>query len=238
MVHGFPMRVIFWIFPTLALVLALTGCGTSGTGGGGSSTQRAGTGPFDSRGNYVEEWADNPSKWRKPGSYTQPTTQTKSLSQITKVDQPPMHSVPLVTQKPQAAVATIAATQAVSELPKVEDPRPTVVKKAVKPERESERPKAEKEPTKPKPERESERPKTKVITKTKSSSHQEAKSKPKTKAKVIAKPKPKSTRYTVRRGDSLSAIANRTGASVSSIKRANGISGNVIRPGQSLSIPK
>lgn len=63
--------------------------------------------------------------------------------------------------------------------------------------------------------------------------------KSKTKPKSVAvKAKPKSTRYTVKAGDSLSAIASRTGSSVSAIQRANGISGTLIRPGQSLSIPK
>ena len=63
--------------------------------------------------------------------------------------------------------------------------------------------------------------------------------KPKPKPVVVkAKPKPKSTRYVVKSGDSLSAIASRTGSSVSAIKSANGISGTLIRPGQSLVIPK
>lgn len=64
-----------------------------------------------------------------------------------------------------------------------------------------------------------------------------AKPKPKPKP-VPVKVKPKSTRYVVKAGDSLSAIASRTGSSVSAIQRANGISGTLIRPGQSLTIPK
>lgn len=58
------------------------------------------------------------------------------------------------------------------------------------------------------------------------------------KAKPKPKPKPKTTRYLVKKGDTLSAIASRNGSSVSAIQRANGISGSLIRPGQSLVIPK
>lgn len=44
--------------------------------------------------------------------------------------------------------------------------------------------------------------------------------------------------YTVRRGDTLGAIAKRyKGVSISAIKRANGIKGHIIRPGQKLIIP-
>lgn len=38
------------------LCLSVIGCG-------GSGSHPTGTGPFDARGNYVESWADNPSKW-------------------------------------------------------------------------------------------------------------------------------------------------------------------------------
>ncbi|WP_245391843.1 transglycosylase SLT domain-containing protein [Salinicola aestuarinus] len=44
-------------------------------------------------------------------------------------------------------------------------------------------------------------------------------------------------RYVVKRGDTLSAIAAHFGASVAEIRRSNGISGNIIRPGQTLVVP-
>jgi murein DD-endopeptidase MepM/ murein hydrolase activator NlpD len=44
-------------------------------------------------------------------------------------------------------------------------------------------------------------------------------------------------RYTVRKGDSLSLIAKRLGVTVSQIKGANGLSGDVIHAGQELAIP-
>lgn len=43
--------------------------------------------------------------------------------------------------------------------------------------------------------------------------------------------------YTVRRGDTLSHIAARFGVSVRALKRANGLSGDLIRTGQTLRIP-
>ncbi|ERS89980.1 transglycosylase SLT domain-containing protein [Halomonas sp. PBN3] len=44
-------------------------------------------------------------------------------------------------------------------------------------------------------------------------------------------------RYVVRRGDTLAAIAARQGVSVDEIRQANGLSGSLIRPGQSLALP-
>ncbi|HMA53437.1 MAG TPA: LysM peptidoglycan-binding domain-containing protein [Acidobacteriota bacterium] len=44
-------------------------------------------------------------------------------------------------------------------------------------------------------------------------------------------------RHTVRSGDTLGAIANRYRTSVNAIKRLNGLSGNLIRPGQVLRVP-
>lgn len=44
-------------------------------------------------------------------------------------------------------------------------------------------------------------------------------------------------RYTVQSGDTLSAISRRTGASVAAIKRTNGLSSDMVRVGQRLTIP-
>lgn len=105
-----------------------------------------GIGPFDSRGNYREDWADDPSKWRRPKN-------------------PP----PVASNTGSSSSSSSSSTS-----------RPA-----------------------PKP-----------------------------------KPKPQVTRHTVKRGDTLSHIARRYGSSVSAIRRANGISGSLIFPGQKLIVPR
>ena len=66
-----------------------------------------------------------------------------------------------------------------------------------------------------------------------------SKSKPKPKP-TAAKPKPKSSTvsYTVKKGDTLYGLANRYGTSVSAIKKANGLSSDMLRDGRSLKIPR
>ena len=63
-----------------------------------------------------------------------------------------------------------------------------------------------------------------------------SKSGAKTTAKSTGK-KSAGSRYTVAKGDTLSAIARKKGTSVAKIKAANGLSGDLIRLGQSLKIP-
>ncbi len=58
------MRPRWLSVPAAFLSVALTACVNSG-GFRSTSNNPTGTGPFDSRGNYVEAWADNPSKWRQ-----------------------------------------------------------------------------------------------------------------------------------------------------------------------------
>jgi nucleoid-associated protein YgaU len=146
---------------TLALLLfapLFTQCGP-----GSAPRSNAVTGPFDSRGNYVEAWADQPDKWYRPPA---PGDKPK---RIAKKDTPPPK------QPPEIAV--------VQPRPEVAKPKPVVVK--------------------PKP-----------------------------------KPKPKVVKYTVRKGDNLTKIARKYGTSVSALRRANGISGDLIRIGQVLTIPR
>lgn len=68
-----------------------------------------------------------------------------------------------------------------------------------------------------------------------SSSSSKKKSTP-SKSKSTGK-KSTGSKYTVAKGDTLSAIARKKGTSVAKIKAANGLSSDLIRPGQSLKIP-
>lgn len=190
------MKPVLWIPASCALVLTLSSCGNS-SGGGGS--QQAGTGPFDRQGRYIEEWADNPSKWRKPGNAPSPhELKSDDVPEIAKNEQPPQDANPIAPSKPAPVISQTTVA-----------PKPTA------------------------------KPTTTASTSSTSTPKPVAATpKPKPKPVVKAKPKPKSVTYVVKSGDSLSAIAGRTGSSVSSIKSANGISGTLIRPGQVLKIPK
>jgi LysM repeat protein len=168
-----------------AIALALSSCGLPGKSGG--SSQLANTGPFDRNGNYVEEWADNPAKWRRSGGSPSPhEIGSDQLPEIALNDQPPQNSVPLATGSAASTKRSVPQTSA--------KPAPVVVqaKATAKP--------------KPKP--------------------------------APVKAKPSSTRYVIKKGDSLSSIASRNGTSVSAIQRANGIKGTLIHPGKVLSIPR
>lgn len=108
------MKPALWILPSCALALALSSCGNSS-----SNNPDAVTGPFDSNGNYREEWADNPSKWRKSGGSPSPhELRTDELPEIAgNTDQPPSNAVPLVSSSPGTTTRVISQTR-VSEKPK------------------------------------------------------------------------------------------------------------------------
>jgi hypothetical protein len=178
------MKPLIWLPFSCAMILALAGCANKNSA---AANDPLGTGPFDSSGNYREDWADDPSKWRKPGS-RQTAAPTDDLPVIAANEKPPANSTPL----PPAGMS---------------EPKPSAAKPQPKP----------------------------------SATTAAAKSKPETvtaKPKPKSKPKPKTTRHVVKKGDTLSGIAGRYNSSVSAIRSANGISGSLIRPGQSLVIPK
>lgn len=150
------------------LSIGLTGCG--GLGG----THPTGTGPFDTHGNYVEAWADDPSKWNG-------------------------RSVPLPESKPAPQIAQAPKPQAVA----AHKPAPAPVMTS--------------RPTPP--------PRVQTV------------SNPAPKPKPVPKPQPKFASHQVRKGDTLYGLAKKYGTTVNTIQRANGISGSVIRLGQTLRIP-
>lgn len=195
------MKPVLWFTFSLALFFLVPSCSNNDPS---LASDPLGTGPFDAQGNYREEWANDPTKWRKPSNRHQAPPPDTSLPVIARNEQPPADANPLMPQGSSRTVTT--------------KPAPTVVKVQDQP-RETVR------TTTPKP--------TPVVVK--------PKPKPKpvlVKAKPKPKPQPKTQRYLVKKGDTLSAIASRNGSSVSAIQRANGISGSLIRPGQSLVIPK
>src|SRR5687768_11137961 len=146
-------------------VLFLASCGTNGVAGGPNpGSHPSGTGPFDSRGNYVEDWADTPSKWKKNSA--PPSKPGEGL--MAGNDDPPTNSAPLPPPAKTPQPGNISSSPVV-----VSRPTPT---------------------------------------NTVSSSKPAVAAKPKPKATVSSKPKakkPASVRYTVKRGDTLSAIASR-----------------------------
>lgn len=217
-----PMKLAFWILPSCAVALFMSSCANNG-----KKTSDLGTpGPFDSRGNYVEEWADSPSKWRRPGRSPSPhEVKSDELPEIVMNDQPPANSIPLAPAGSSKPRPVISNTTIVSKpKPTESKSEPVVVK--TKPRTTEERSTASRTSS------------SKPTASTKSTSNKSSSTKSSSKTVAKAKPKPKSSRYTVKQGDSLSAIASRNGTSVSALKSANGISGTTIRPGQSLTIPK
>lgn len=174
-----------------------TNCGTET-----AATTAVVTGPFDKRGDYVEDWADSPDKWANP-----PASSTKKT--------PP----PLVTLTPppsrSAPVEPVPLVQLPPSRPIISQPAPVVVVKPLPASDASPAP-ARKLTPKPTP-------------------------KPTPKLKPTPTPKPKPApeiRHTVKKGEFLSRIASKYSVTLSALRRANGIKGDLIRPGQVLKIPK
>jgi LysM repeat protein len=63
-----------------------------------------GTGPFDSRGNYIESWADKPSRWRGRSVPTppknMPTKPTEPAPQVASTTPPPPPSIASTSRPP------------------------------------------------------------------------------------------------------------------------------------------
>lgn len=218
MPHARRMQKFFWLPFSSAVVLFLTGCANNG---GLSGNDPVGTGPFDSAGNYREEWANDPSKWRKPGTRSQAAASTDDVAVIAKNDQPPPNANPLAA--PSAAtqkkpVAPSAATQKKPVAKSASLPR-EVARRTGKPKSDDARTTAHESP------RGSEHKPSAKNGKSKEVEH-------------VAKAKSKSGRYVVKQGDNLSGIASRNRSSVAAIQKANGMSGTFLRAGQTLTIPK
>jgi len=147
------MKSAAWITLNTAIACVLIGC-TPPPPKIVNNDYSPGIGPFDSRGNYREDWADDPSKWRRPSAPPPPIASNTGSS----------------SSRPTNSSSSSSSSSTASAPP--------------------------------------------------------------------PKPKPQVTRHTVQRGDTLSHIARRYGSSVAAIRRANGITGSLIRPGQKLIVPK
>lgn len=80
-----------------------------------------GTGPFDAQGRYREDWADDPTKWRRPGSRQKPVD---DLPEIAANERPPANATPLPPSRPTSSPTT--ASRPVQTTVK---PKPVVVSK-------------------------------------------------------------------------------------------------------------
>lgn len=181
-----------------------------------------GYGPFDSRGNYVEELADSPpSRWGRAAKSPPPVPQNEQAL-LTGNDNPPANLTPLSSgdssRKPSSAAADIAVA---GPPPVVKRSTENVKSTTIKPKSADTQARTG---SKPKPEA--------TVAKTTS--------KPKTKSKPVAS-KPQilpSTRVVVKKGDTLYELALRYKTSVSAIQKANGIKGSNLSIGKSLTIPR
>ncbi len=258
--YNWGMKPVFHALSLLAIACALNACRTTPPAG----VQAPNVGPFDKNGNYVDAWADDPSKWRP---YT-PKGTDGDLPKIAKGEQPLDSSVPLAagspaTGRPSAVTSGRPAADSGRLVAKTNgsktkgDSGHAVAKTSSskttgsKSKGDSEHAVAKTTGTKGKGDSEHAVAKT-TGTKSAGSKTSSAKTKPKadpdsepaakssSKTKSGAtKPKAKSstTHHTVKPGDSLNSIASKYGTTVSALKAANGISGTTIRDGRSLVIP-
>jgi LysM repeat protein len=123
----------------ISLISALI---VSCSSGGDSSLAGSGHGPFDSRGNYVEAWADSPDKWKGRSISTPPSVVEPEPIMLAANDTPPPSMTPIATVpsrpvqvaslKPSASSTSIkprTTTTSVSTKPKTA----TVAKTTAKP---------------------------------------------------------------------------------------------------------
>ncbi len=110
------------LFGSIFAVGIMSSCNS--TGGGVADT---GYGPFDSRGNYVEAWADNPSKWNRRSSFKDSSpVEDLSSELLASNDSPPSNVTPIST-------STSSRQVEVASLKKSVTPPKTTVKSSTTP---------------------------------------------------------------------------------------------------------
>lgn len=117
------------LLPAASLSLFLASC-TNGTGPLANNNP-AGTGPFDSRGNYIEAWADNPSAWRKGNNQVVEAEPDRPAATDIPVTAPPVIAAN-ESPKPITTTTTVVYKKPTpSPVVKV-TPKPTVAKTTTK----------------------------------------------------------------------------------------------------------
>lgn len=243
------LRLFALLFLPL-FTLLLPSCVSNSTGSN-PGRHPSGIGPFDRNGNYVEAWADTPSKWGKKSTFSMASNNTPDTGTpaVASNEEPPADAVPLPPSGSSSAQLVKATTTTrksgeveVASLtkpkPKVsrdddEDDRPksTVKKSTTTKSKEAVAKSSKAKPTA----KELAAAKTKAKTKATASASTKAKSK--ATASTATKKKP-ATRYTVKKGDNLVKIADRYNTTAAAIKKANGLKSVVVPPGKTLVIPK
>lgn len=89
MINQATMKPLIWLPLSCAAAFVFSSCANNGSTAGNDPL---GTGPFDAQGNYREDWADDPTKWRKPGSRKAPAD---DLPAVASNDLPPANASPL-----------------------------------------------------------------------------------------------------------------------------------------------
>ena len=225
------MRPVFHTLSILVVLLSLNACRTT------TSKQEPNVGPFDSHGRYVEAWADDPSKWRP---YT-PKDAEGDPPKIAKNEQPLDNSVPLATGNSPTSRAKSLRNGSDSTRQSGRNSTSKAKADTGQTAKKSSKSKADTEQTaKKSPKSKADTESTaKKSTKAKTDAEPTAKKSTKSKSSASTSSKTRSSgvRHTVKAGDSLYTIAAKYGTSVSALKAANGISGNMIRDGKTLVIP-
>ncbi|MFD2256277.1 LysM peptidoglycan-binding domain-containing protein [Luteolibacter algae] len=125
--HSFMLWEMFCAVRKLAPLLLIplfTQCGSKS-----APSASAVTGPFDSRGNYIEDWVDQPEKWYKPP--TPGSNQKSKPTAIAKKETTPPPVV-LATREVERPPATVSAPKPTPKPTPKPKPKPVVVRHTVR----------------------------------------------------------------------------------------------------------
>lgn len=217
-------RVLYSLLTSLC-VLLFTQCS--------SSSSADGYGPFDKNGNYVEAWADKKGSKKKISS-----SERKKIEEEAREAEKRFREIERENKKKKTVKAKEYKYQPKKEVKQAK-------KKAVvsttyqKPKaKASQSTYTKKKPTynKPKP-TQTTYTKKKPVYKPKPKPRVTPKAKPKPKP-VVVKAAPKFRWHFVRKGETLWAVSQKYGKSVSSIQRLNGMKGTSIWAGKRIKIPR